>query len=89
MTIIKEIGIEVDIYDIIDDCGAQEVLKRIDVDDIINFIADQDMDDFAESISDKIDNFSEDTLKMIAYQLSDETAATLINAIKIYHRDFA
>ena len=89
MTIIKEIGIEVDIDDIIDDCGAQEVLKRIDVDDIINFIADQDMDDFAESISDKIDNFSEDTLKMIAYQLSDETASTLINAIKIYHRDFA
>lgn len=89
MTIIKEIGIEVDIDDIIDDCGAQEVLKRIDVDDIINFIADHDMDDFAESISDKIDNFSEDTLKMIAYQLSDETAATLINAIKIYHRDFA
>ena len=80
MTIIKEIGIEVDIDDIIDDCGAREVLKRIDVDDIINFIADQDMDDFAESIGDKIDNFSEDTLKMIAYQLSDEMAATLINA---------
>ena len=89
MTIIKEIGIEVDIDDIIDDCGAQEVLKKVDVDDIINFIADQDMDDFAESIGAKIDNFSEDALKMIACQLSDETAATLINAIKIYHRDLA
>ena len=82
------VDVDVDIDDIVNDCGAQEVLKRIDIDDIINFINDQNAEDLADGIIDAIDNFSEDSLKMIAYKISDDAARTLLEAINIYHRDF-
>ena len=82
------VDVEVDMDDIINDCGAQEVLKRIDIDDIINFINDQNAEDLADNLIDAIDNFSEDSLKMIAYKISDDAARILLEAINIYHRDF-
>ena len=82
------VDVEVDIDDIINDCGAQEVLKRIDIDDIIKFINSHDAEDLTDSIIDTIDNFSEASLKMIAYKISDDAARTLLEAINIYHRDF-
>ena len=82
------INVDVDIDDIIDNCGAQEVLKRIDIDDIIKFINSHDAEDIVDSIIDTIDNFSEASLKMIAYKISDDAARTLLEAINIYHRDF-
>lgn len=82
------VDVDVDIDDIINDCGAQEVLKRIGIDDIINFINDQNAEDLADGIIDAIDNFSEDSLKMIAYKISDDAARTLLEAINIYHKDF-
>ena len=82
------VDVDVDIEDIIDNCSAKEVLKRIDIDDIINFINDQNAEDLADGIIDAIDNFSEDSLKMIAYKISDDAARTLLEAINIYHRDF-
>lgn len=82
------VDVDVDIDDIIDNCGAKEVLKRIDIDDIIKFINSHDAEDLVDSIIDTIDNFSEDSLKMIAYKISDDAARTLLEAINIYHRDF-
>ena len=82
------VDVEVDIDDIINDCGAQEVLKRIDIDDIINFINDQNAEDLVDNLIDAIDNFSEDSLKMIAYKISDDAARILLETINIYHRDF-
>jgi hypothetical protein len=82
------VDVDIDIDDIIVNCGAKEVLKRIDIDDIIKFINSQDAEDLADSIIDTIDNFSEDSLKMIAYKISDDAARTLLEAINIYHRDF-
>nr|DAJ21363.1 MAG TPA: hypothetical protein [Siphoviridae sp. ctUxW2] len=82
------VDVDADIDDIVNDCGAKEVLKRIDIDDIIKFINSHDAEDLADSIIDTIDNFSEDSLKMIAYKISDDAARTLLEAINIYHRDF-
>ena len=44
------VDVDVDIDDIIDNCGAKEVLKRIDIDDIIKFINSHDAEDLADSI---------------------------------------
>lgn len=83
------VDVDADIDDIIDNCGAQEVLKRIDIDDIIKFINSHDAEDLVDSIIDTIDNFSEASLKMIAYKISDDAARTFLEAINIYHRDFS
>ena len=82
------INVDVDIDDIIDNCGAKEVLKRIDIDDIIKFINSHDAEDLADSIIDTIDNFSENSLKMIAYKISNDAARTLLEAINTYHKDY-
>ena len=82
------VDVDVDIDDIIDNCGAQEVLKRIDIDDIIKFINSHDAEDLVDSIIDTIDNFSENSLKMIAYKISNDAARTLLEAINTYHKDY-
>lgn len=82
------VDVDVDIDDIIDNCGAKEVLKRIDIDDIIKFINSHDAEDLVDSIIDTIDNFSEASLKMIAYKISNDAARTLLEAIKTYHKDY-
>ena len=82
------VDVDVDIDDIIDNCGAKEVLKRIDIDDIIKFINSHDAEDLVDSIIDTIDNFSENSLKMIAYKISNDAARTLLEAINTYHKDY-
>ena len=73
------------------DIDIDDILDEYDVSDLLNALKSRRSrgreEWTAKDVAQSIDALSELTLNNLVYYLSDETAKTLFEAIKIYHRD--